>query len=207
MNDPSSTSRRATSAREADEREVGYGQTERPAHRRDVDADDVGLLEDGNAGVVAQPPVELVRPDVDGAHPLRAMLQQAIGEPARRCAQIDAGKACGVERERLERGCELAASPAHEAEAVLVLLDLELLQYLAGFCGIVPKVGCRGLALKLLDRFLRFFDLKSRAEVDYFFLHVKKRSLCFIKFYTQFTVSSKKLIKRLYICAGASFIQ
>src|SRR5215204_3405554 len=76
---------------EGDEREVGHHKvgvewqifSGQPAH--------IGTLQNGDAGVVTQRPVELAVADVDGEHPLGPPLQQGVGEPSRRCSSIEAG--------------------------------------------------------------------------------------------------------------------
>ena len=67
----------------------------------------VHALDHVHARVVAKAPVELAVADVEGDHPLGAALQQAVGEAARRGADVEAGAALDVDLERVERVLEL----------------------------------------------------------------------------------------------------
>ena len=60
----------------------------------------VGALEHGHARIVAEPRVQLAVADVEGHDARGAALEQDVGEPAGRCADIEA-----VEPRRIDAGC------------------------------------------------------------------------------------------------------
>src|SRR5690606_39628981 len=70
---------------------------------------DVAALADLDAGVGAQPLVELPVADVHGDDLRRAPLQQAVGEPAGRGAGVERPPAPGVDAGPVARGVELLA--------------------------------------------------------------------------------------------------
>ena len=61
----------------------------------------VEVLPDPNAGISAQTVGELVRADVYGHHVPCAMLEKAVGEPARGRADVEANLALGVQNQGL----------------------------------------------------------------------------------------------------------
>ena len=61
---------------------------------------EVRALHDANARIVAQAPVELPVSDVDGGHVLGAALQQTVGEPAGRGADVERIGAADVDAKR-----------------------------------------------------------------------------------------------------------
>ena len=67
-------------------------------------AEFVDLLQDHDPRIGAQLRVELPVPDVDRVHAPGAPLQQAVGDAARRSADVGADEAARVDRERVERG-------------------------------------------------------------------------------------------------------
>ena len=58
-------------------------------------------------GIVAKTPVELPVGDVERDHPVGAALQQAVGEPAGRGADVEAGAPGDVDPKRVEGVLEL----------------------------------------------------------------------------------------------------
>ena len=66
--------------------------------RSGLEVTGVHALDDDHPLVVAQPPVELPGADVEGDHARGAVLQQAIGEPARGCADVEAVEPVHVDR-------------------------------------------------------------------------------------------------------------
>ena len=57
--------------------------------------------------------MELTVADVDGPHLGGAALQQAVAEPAGRCAGIETAQALDPDAEVVERGLELEPTPPH----------------------------------------------------------------------------------------------
>ena len=72
-----------------DERQVGDDQIDRAADRDRVEVADVESLEDRDPLVVADLRMQLPVADVDRHHVGGAALQQAVGEPARRCTGVE----------------------------------------------------------------------------------------------------------------------
>ena len=72
----------------------------------------IDVFENHHARVVAQPPVELSVPDVEGDDLPRAALQQHVGEAASRRADVERVPAGDVDAERLERVGQLQAAAA-----------------------------------------------------------------------------------------------
>ena len=70
----------------------------------------VHALEHGHARVVAQPRVQLAVADVERDHARGAALEQDVGEPARRGADVEAVEPGRVDAERVERVRELLAA-------------------------------------------------------------------------------------------------
>ena len=97
-----------------DEREVGDAQVGRRIDRARLELAHVRALHHRDARVVAQRPRELTAADVDRDDVRGAVPQQAVGEAARRRADVDRAGAGDVDRERGERARELRAAARHE---------------------------------------------------------------------------------------------
>ena len=74
----------------------------------------VDVLANGDARVVAQPPVELAVTDVERDDVARAALQEHVGEPAGGRADVQRGSPRSRPRECVERVRQLQAAAAHE---------------------------------------------------------------------------------------------
>ena len=85
------------------ERQIGSGQVTR-----------VESLDHDHARILPHLPVELVPPHVQRHHPRRAMLQQAVREPAGGGADVEAILAGHVQAERRERTFQFVAPTADE---------------------------------------------------------------------------------------------
>ena len=77
----------------------------------------VDSLVHDHARIVAQLPVELSMADIEGVHAGGSVLQQAIGEAAGGCAEVQADLAGRIDFEMLQRGLQLEAAPANESRA------------------------------------------------------------------------------------------
>ena len=69
-------------------------------------------LDRDHARILPQFPCQLAGRHVHGVDPSRAVLQQAIGEAARRATRVQANPALGIDAEILERTLELQSSTA-----------------------------------------------------------------------------------------------
>lgn len=98
---------------EGDEREVGDDEVDGRQVRQVAGVD---AFEEGDAEVLAKAVVELGLSDVDGDDVDGSVLEEAVGEPARRCSDVEAGEAGGVDGEGGEGGFELEASATDVAE-------------------------------------------------------------------------------------------
>ena len=72
----------------------------------------IGFLQDDNARVIAQFPIELAIAHVDGENARRAMGEQTVGETAGRCADIEGRFTCDRDRELLQRFLKLETAAA-----------------------------------------------------------------------------------------------
>ncbi len=101
---------------EGNERKVHHDGVElRPRQADGVEAAGVDLLEIGDARIGPEPGVELAPADVHADDGRGAALERAIGEPARRGADVEDVGPPQVERKALQGGGELLAAPADEA--------------------------------------------------------------------------------------------
>ena len=101
-----------------DEGQVGDREVDRAADVLGLEVAGVGALEHRDPRVGAQRPRELTTPDVDREHRRRAGLEQAVGEPAGRRAEIEGPRARHRRPRSVERGGELLAATRHEAGRV-----------------------------------------------------------------------------------------
>ncbi len=99
---------------QGDERDVDHDQVGRVRELVGLDRARVATLDHGHALVVAQPPVELAVGDVERDHVRGAALQQAVGEAARRGADVERLAPRDVDRQRVERVGELDAAARDE---------------------------------------------------------------------------------------------
>ena len=72
----------------------------------------IRALDDDDAGIVAQAPIELAVADVEGDDPARAALEQHVGESAGRCADVERLAAVDGYAERVERMRQLDPASA-----------------------------------------------------------------------------------------------
>ena len=98
---------------ERDEGHVGDDEVGPVRQRRDVDGARVDALEHGHARVVAQRHGELAVRDVERDHMGGAALEQAVGEPAGRRADVERVAARRVEPEAVERVRQLDPAAGH----------------------------------------------------------------------------------------------
>ena len=110
---------RGRQGRQADEAEVGHQQVERHTQLGGIGQLDVGALEHRHARVLAQLPRQLPVVHVHARHAAGAGLQKAIGESARRAADIHAAHARDVLPERVERALQLVPAARDELLAAL----------------------------------------------------------------------------------------
>ena len=89
-------------------------QFDQPADRGRRGVADVGALEHRHPWVDAEAGVELAVADVEGHDVGRAALQQAVGEPPGRRADVERPTAGDVDAEVVERGVELLAASTDE---------------------------------------------------------------------------------------------
>src|SRR4051812_12944028 len=94
-----------------DERDVA--DDELRSERKLVHLARVRLLHDDDARIAPQPLVKLVRPDVERDHACGAALQEDVGEPAGRGADIEAVEAGGIDAQPVEAVGQLLA-PARD---------------------------------------------------------------------------------------------
>src|SRR5262245_46072779 len=97
-----------------DERNINGAEVEAVGEivRREVTSVDV--LSQFAAAVLAQPPIQLAAPDIDGDDSRRASLEQAIGKTARRSANVETDFPFRFDPEMVERGGQLQTAPADE---------------------------------------------------------------------------------------------
>ena len=112
--------------------ECQVGADEREPSRRGGEGANVLALVDGDARVGSQPLVELPVADVDGDHPGRAALQEAVGEAARRCTGVQRHPTGDRHGEARQGGVELLPAPADEARRGADQLDRLTGVHLAG---------------------------------------------------------------------------
>ena len=93
-----------------DEGEVGHYQIERGAELGRISVADVGSIDDLHPVVAAKALVDLTVAHVDGDDTGRTSLQQAIGEPTRRGADIDGAASFHSDGESLDCVIELVAA-------------------------------------------------------------------------------------------------
>ena len=100
--------------RQRDERHVGGDEGGPKRQRRAVERPRVRPVDGGHTRVGAKALVELVSPDVERDHGGRAVLEEAVGEPARRGSDVEASLAGDVRPEPGERRLELLPAARHE---------------------------------------------------------------------------------------------
>ena len=106
--------------------------------------------------ILPQFPIQLAFAHVDRVHARGATLQKAIGEPARRSAEVGANEAVAGDVERRERGFELMASAAG---VFLRRLDDEggvIANQVAGFVGelsVDTHGACKNQSFRLFAAF------------------------------------------------------
>src|SRR5712692_9372930 len=83
----------------------------------------IGMLHHYHARVVAQRPGQLPAPDIDCIDSPRPVLEQAIGEPARRSPDIEGDQPIWVECESLQRLLQLQAAPADVFQFAILSRD------------------------------------------------------------------------------------
>ena len=105
---------RGRQGRQADEAQVGHQQVERRTQLGGIGQLDVGALEHRHARVLTQLPRQLPVVHVHARHAAGAGLQKAIGESARRTADVHAAHARDVLPERVERALQLMPSARNE---------------------------------------------------------------------------------------------
>ena len=96
--------------RDRDERDVNRREVGREGQLVGTEVARVAALDHLDPRVVAQAPVELARGDVERDDALRAVLQQAVGEPAGRGADVEAAEPADIDSEHIERVLELDAA-------------------------------------------------------------------------------------------------
>jgi len=79
----------------------------------------VRALDDGHPRVVAKPPVELPVRDVERHDVRGAPLQEAVREPASRCAHVEAAPPGGIDPERVQRVRQLDPAARYERRRLL----------------------------------------------------------------------------------------
>ena len=111
---------------QADERQVDGHEIRRAAGVARLQVTDVGAFEAAHVRGRQQPLVQLRPADVDGHHARRAVLEEAVGEPAGGGPHVDAALGVHLEVQRRQRPVELVSPAAHETRA---------LQHLEGVAG------------------------------------------------------------------------
>ena len=79
----------------------------------------VELFLDDDAGIVAEFPDQLIRPDIDGVDAQGTALEEAVREAAGGCADVDADPTGRVNLEGVERALEFQPAAANETGLVL----------------------------------------------------------------------------------------
>ncbi len=92
---------------QGDERQVGHHHVEAAAEVVAAQAPQVGPFPHRDAGIGAQPLVELVATHVERHHVRRAALEDAVGEAARGRAGVEHPEPGHVDAELVEGGVEL----------------------------------------------------------------------------------------------------
>src|SRR5687768_16480382 len=98
---------------ERDERDVDGSQRRSFLEETRIDRPGVHALHDHDPRVATQLLVELTSPYVDGVDTGSDVLQQAVREPAGRCADVHAHPASRIDLELVERMRELFSTTAH----------------------------------------------------------------------------------------------
>src|SRR5215467_1902198 len=107
------TKRRRQNLFERDERDIDDGERRLVAEDARVERARIRVLHHDHALILAQTGVELAGADVDRVHTRGALLEQAIGEPARRGADVQTDSPGHLDLEVVERVDELLAPAAH----------------------------------------------------------------------------------------------
>ena len=141
---------------EGDERAIEDGQVEGVKAVAEGGGDEfagVDALEDADARVLAEFPGQLAAADVDGRHLGGAVLEEAVGEPAGRGADVEGSEAADLEGEGRQGGLELVAAAADVAVAGDQFDRVLGTDLAAGFVGGVagdPDLAGEDRALRLL---------------------------------------------------------
>jgi hypothetical protein len=110
--------RRSEDQVERDERHIADDKIHRLGQAVTCQVAGIGLFPHEDARIVPQLQVQLRGSDVDGVHARGAMLEEAVGEPAGRGADVGAHGRAGVERgPGVQRRLEFPPAPAHEPVA------------------------------------------------------------------------------------------